>query len=120
MSELKDSGQRTTFETGAIRERAPNKGRFDLLSPLVLKRLALVLEKGCEKYPERNYEKGLPLSRYVDSALRHLMQYVEGQTDENHLDQALYNLYAAVHTDEAITRGILPKTLDDLPCYVKE
>ena len=119
MNELKDSGQRTTYETGAVRERAPGKGRYDLISPLALKRLAVILERGCEKYPERNYEKGIPLSRYMDSAFRHLMQYIEGQIDENHLDQCFYNIYAAVHTEEAIRRGILPETLNDLPCYVK-
>jgi len=44
---MKDSGERIVFgEDKAMREPATGKGRYDLISPFAIKRLALVLEKG--------------------------------------------------------------------------
>ena len=62
----------------------------------------------------------MPLSRFIDSAKRHLEQFIEGWRDEDHLGQALWNLHSAVHTEEMIHRGLLPDELDDLPCYLAE
>ena len=39
---IKDSGERTKFETGAVRDMHEGKGRFDLLPMCVLLRLATV------------------------------------------------------------------------------
>jgi len=114
----KDSGQRQQFDTGSQRDLRKGKGRFDLLSPLAVRRLAGVMERGAEKYDERNWEKGQPLSRFLDSALRHIFDYLEGKRDEDHLSQAEWNLHGAVHTEEAIKRGLLPPELDDIPNYL--
>ena len=62
----------------------------------------------------------MPISRYIDSALRHLYQYIEGKRDEDHLGQAMWNLHSALHGEEMINRGIWPKELYDLPCYIPE
>ena len=59
--------------------------------------------------------KGIPLSRFLDSAKRHLDQFVEGQEDEDHLHQCLWHLMGLSHTQEMIRRGILPEELNDLP-----
>lgn len=115
---LKDSGERQSFETGAVRDTQSGKGRFDLLSPIVDKRLAIIMEKGALKYNPRNWEKGIPLSRFLDSAKRHLAQFIEGHVDEDHLGQAIWNLNGLMHTQELIKRGLLPSSLDDLPNYL--
>lgn len=111
----KDSGARRQFETGAVRDVAAGKGRFDLISPWAMERLAGVLERGSVKYGDRNWEKGIALSSFVDSALRHLNQFCQGMADEDHLGQALWNIHALIHTEEMIRRVVLPKELDDLP-----
>lgn len=113
----KDSGQREEFPTGSQRDIRHGKGRYDLLTPLGLRRVAGVYERGAEKYGDRNWEKGQPMSRFLDSALRHIFQHIEGARDEDHLAQAAWNLLAAVHTDECIKRGQFPPELDDLPNY---
>jgi hypothetical protein len=116
--EFKDSGERQQFDTGAVRDAQEGKGRYDLLQVLALRRVAVVLERGAVKYDARNWEKGMPLSRFVDSALRHLMQYVEGRRDEDHAAHAAWNLLSLVQTEEMIQRGLLPAELDDLPSYI--
>lgn len=111
---VKDGGSRKVFETGAVREERDHKGRYDLISPIALKRLAEICEKGALKYEERNWEKGMPISRILDSAMRHINQYREGLKDEDHLAHAFWNLHAALHFDE------LRKDLNDLPVYSTE
>lgn len=114
--EMKDSGERRQFDTGAQRDRAKGKGRYDLISPIALQRLAVVLEKGALKYEDRNWEKGMPMSVFLDSGLRHLFQYLEGSRDEDHLGQAMFNVMAAMHTEECINnQGTLPASLYDVP-----
>jgi len=117
--DMKDSGQREQHPSGAVRDIRTGKGRYDLISPLALHRLAIVYEKGAVKYADRNWEKGMNLSRYIDSALRHTNQALEGRTDEDHLAQATWNLFAAMHMQEMIKRGLQPKELHDLPNYVE-
>lgn len=95
---LKDSGERSKYLTGAMRDSRFSKGRFDLISPIALIRIARVYEKGARKYTDRNWEKGLPFSRFIDSALRHIIQFMMGgEEDEDHLAQACWNLMAIMH-----------------------
>lgn len=117
-SGLDDSGLRHEFTSGAMREMAPGKGRFDLLSPFANAALAEHMERGAVKYAPRNWEKGLPLSSFVDSATRHLGMIMMGETAEPHAVAALWNLHCLVHTQMMIEQGILPKELDDLPDYL--
>ncbi len=116
--QTKDSGERQQFSTGAVRDRQAGKGRYDLLPPAAIRRLADIFERGANKYSARNWEKGLPLSRFIDSALRHTFQYLEGRRDEDHIGQAAWNLLCALHTDEMIYRGVLPQELADLPNHL--
>ena len=57
-------------------------------------------ETGKPHYPERNWEKGLPMHTMIDSALRHLAKYVDGWSDEDHLCAAATNLLMALWTEE--------------------
>ena len=116
---LKDSGQRKIFESGANRDLSSGKGRFDLLPPATLRALAIHYEKGAVKYDARNWEKGIPVSRYIDSALRHTFQFVDGCDDENHLIASIWNLICAAETILRIQRCKLPEELYDLPNKVK-
>ena len=115
----KDSGKKQKFSTGAHRDTQEGKGRYDLIPPSALKRVAGVYERGSEKYGARNWEKGMPIGRYLDSALRHIYQYIEGRRDEDHLAQAMWNVAGAIHTETMIKRGILSEDLDDMPNHME-
>lgn len=112
--ELKDSGQRREFSTGSVRDRAAGKGRFDLMPPLALLRLAKLYENGSLKYGDRNWEKGQPSNDMLDSGIRHAINYLAGLRDEDHLIQAAWNFLGIVEIQERIKLGILPAELDTL------
>lgn len=111
---LADSGERRETVTGSVRDTRAGKGRFDLISPIALLRLAQVYERGAEKYDARNWEKGQPLSWYLDSALRHTFAWIAGDRAEDHVAQAAWNLFAYIHTEALVQQGELPDELDDL------
>ncbi len=111
---VKDSGKRQEFSTGSVRDIREGKGRFDLIPTLPLRRLAKHYENGAVKYGDRNWEKGQPLSRYIDSAFRHLVCVLEGLTDEDHISAVSWNMFAYLETLDKINKGKLPATLDDL------
>ena len=115
----KDSGERRKFNTGAQRDVVNGKGRYDLISPIMIERLAKLLQRGAEKYNDRNWEKGMPLSVYMDSGMRHLFKFLEGHRDEDHLIAAIWNLQALLHIEEMVKRGKLSEELLDLPNYVR-
>ncbi len=120
---LDDSGGRQTFDSGAQRDNAESKGRPALIPALALRRLAILYEKGAKKYKDRNWEKGMPFSRVLDSLLRHVMAYEEGSELEDHLAAIAWNAFALMHYEEMIERGLLPETLNDLPnlrCNITE
>ncbi|SRR6266545_4544726 len=112
---IKDSGQREDFSTGSRRDIRDGKGRFDLLPCRAIRRLVRHYEAGAKKYGDRKWEKGQPLSRYVDSALRHAFAYLEGQRDEDHLIAAAWNLLCLADSEERIKEGLLPESLADIP-----
>ncbi len=105
------------FESGAVRDAIIGKGRYDLLSPLAIDRLAKHYQNGANKYADRNWEKGMPLSIYVDSMLRHGFKFLEGSRVEDHLAAVMWNASAAIHIEEMVYRGLLPAKLLDLPNY---
>jgi hypothetical protein len=98
--ELKDSGNRSTYPTGAQRDNHEDKGRFDLISIQGLFRLARLYEAGAKKYSARNWEKGMSISRYVDAAMRHLAKYLDGWDDEDHLAAVAWNVFSIMHHEE--------------------
>jgi hypothetical protein len=114
---LKDSGEREEFDTGSRRDTRSGKGRYDLLwrgMSDAVQGLAIILEQGADKYGDRNWEKGQPLSRYLDSALRHLAAVARGEEDERHRSQAAWNILALDQTLARVRRGELPAELNDL------
>lgn len=143
--EIKDSGARREFGTGAVRDIAEGKGRCDLL-PLgkvgellhseVLKLIECYVrkgtidclygsivvfvaehltwgnietailevskqyEQGCQKYGDRNWEKGIPVHCYIDSGVRHYLKFKRGDTDEPHDRAFVWNMLGAIWTHE--------------------
>lgn len=113
-NKINDGGDRISYGEGkAIREPSIGKGRYDLISPFGIDRIAKWYELGAQKYADRNWEKGMPFSRYVDSAKRHLNKYVMGMEDEDHLAAACWNIIAIMHHQEL---GELE--FDDMPHYL--
>jgi hypothetical protein len=110
----KDSGQRRVFETGSVRDSRKGKGRFDLIPAYPLKRLAQLYERGAEKYADNNWQKGQNLANYLDSAMRHLNDYRDGDRSEDHLIAVAWNIFAYVWTERAIEQGKLPASLGDV------
>lgn len=102
------------LSTGSQRDSRKNKGRFDLLPPVAIRRLAQLYERGAEKYGDRNWEKGQPLSWYLDSAARHLFDYLQGDRSEDHMIAVMWNAAGFVETESRIKSGQLPAHLDDI------
>lgn len=110
---LQASGEKTKFDTGAQRDQCQDKGRFDLDSPIVRQRMALLLEKGAKHYGERNWEKGIKISHLINSTMRHLTQFQAKMEDEDHACQAAFNIMAAIHTLALIEAGVVSPDVDD-------
>lgn len=117
---VKDSGKRQEFNTGSRRDTREGKGRFDLLPPYALFRMARHYENGGIKYGPFNWALGQPTSRYLDSAMRHLWHIAMGDDDEDHASAAAWNCWSIIETRYLISRGELPAELDDIPNWGKE
>ena len=55
-------------------------------------------EEGAKKYGERNWQKGIPVRCYIDSAVRHYLKYLRGDNDEPHDRAFCWNLLCAIWT----------------------
>lgn len=62
-------------------------------------------ENGAEKYGVDNWRKGLPLSCYLDSGIRHWCKYKDGQDDEPHLTACVWNFLCFIATFTMILSG---------------
>lgn len=150
---IKDSGNRTEFATGAVRDMREGKGRCDLM-PLevashylrntrankddqvlalirifqktndtealylaldefnlyhgwdcvdaddakctMLLEVAKHFEEGAKKYGENNWQKGIPVHCYIDSAVRHYLKWLRGDKDEPHDRAFVWNLMCCI------------------------
>jgi hypothetical protein len=108
------------FSTGSRRDSRDGKGRYDLIPWIVISQLSKRFESGAQLYGDRNWEKGQPLGRYLDSALRHLFQFLEGEINEDHGIASIWNLIALMATLQKIKDGELPESLDDLEILRKQ
>ena len=112
---VKDSGARQEFATGSVRDTQSGKGRFDLIPTYPMRRLARHYENGAVKYGDRNWEKGQPLMRYLESAERHLNYLRAGDLSEDHAAAIVWNVFSYMHTLAMVEAGKLPKALDNRP-----
>lgn len=108
--ETKDSGKRQEYGTGMRRDLQDGKPRFDLIIPVsqkyddtMLYRLAMLMERGMAKYGYRNWELAKTEEEYIrfkSSAIRHMMQWFSGETDEDHAAAVFFNIMAAEYCKE--------------------
>lgn len=117
--ETLDTGKsKRQFDTGSQRDSNEGKGAYELLSPMAIRRLAQLYQRGAAKYDDRNWEKGQPSSVYMQSLLRHAFMHLEGHRDEDHLAAVIWNASGLIYNEEMVTRGKLDHALLDLPDYV--
>jgi len=119
---IKDSGAREDFPTGAVRDTQEGKPRPDLVLewlPLeAAERVAHHYKNGARKYDRNNWRKGIPASRCLASAYRHLYQWQHGDRSEDHLSAAVFNIMCILtweqtgHTDML---DVLPMQLEEEP-----
>jgi hypothetical protein len=142
-----DSGDRTEFPSGAVRDMRVGKGRCDLLpldvvatqldnashcpdgvlmsiysfqkhgderslytalssfcitrewdDPTMLLEVAKHFEEGAKKYGDNNWQKGIPVNCYIDSAVRHYLKYLRGDQDEPHDRAFCWNILCCIWT----------------------
>lgn len=96
--------ERVEFEGGGMRDSQAGKPRFDLLMPELvpyedqyLTRVARLMGRGAEHYEARNWEKFQgedALNRAKASAIRHFMQWFNGETNEDHAASIFFNVQA--------------------------
>jgi len=104
---IEDSGKRQEFSSGAVRDMAEGKGDMVSIPAESLLRLSRHYESGAKKYDRFNFRRGIPLSSFIDSALRHLMKYESGCDNEDHLSAAAFNILGAM-----LTENIHPELID--------
>lgn len=101
----KDSGKRKEFDSGMRRDVQEGKPRFDLIIPAgqkyeesMLYRWAMLMERGMNKYGERNWEKAgskEEMARFKASAFRHFVQWIMDVNDgEDHAAGVMFNINA--------------------------
>jgi len=98
----------TQFSTGAVRSSDKANVRYDLVSPIGMRRLAETMEEGRRKYGCFNWERGMPIGDLLNHALAHINAYLSGVPSidaktglvEDDLAHAAWNLFAAMHMEE--------------------
>ena len=73
---IKDSGERTEFDTGALRDMHAGKGDMVSLPNAAILRLSKHYEHGAEKYGEASYRKVDP-KRYRAALMRHICKWLK-------------------------------------------
>lgn len=89
---IKDSGNRTEYPNGFVRDMHDGKGRMDLLPWNAIMELSKHCENGAAKYGEHNIDLGCQFHSLADSGARHLAKWIAGIQDEPHLLAACWNL----------------------------
>lgn len=85
------------YETGFQRGDDSDKIKYTLMPVKVLTRIAKRFTDGGKRYGDWNWRKADPnddtqLNRFKDAAFRHWMQYLDGETDEDHLAAVACNV----------------------------
>lgn len=100
-------------EAQPITDFADSDIRIDLIPYLVLNRLGALYGRGAKKYADNNWKRGMPISRFYASLLRHTYQWAQGDTSEDHLAAIMWNAAGIMWTEWAIANGIIPEEFAD-------
>ncbi len=101
---VKDSGKREEFASGMVRDTTEGKVDYTrVLAGPMFDRWAEHLDKGAVKYPDvrpgvANWtlaEGEAEYQRFRKSALRHLLQWMRGDVDEDHAAAVFFNVNGA-------------------------
>lgn len=112
MFETKDSGKRILFTSGMTRDTSEGKIDYTLvLDGPMFERWAALMTRGAQKYDARNWMKAsgkAELERFRQSAFRHFIQWMNGDTDEDHGAAVMFNICGAEYVKEQLSprRGI--------------
>lgn len=103
---VKDSGERVDYPSGMRRDTQDGKTDFTLaIDGPMFERYAEHLTKGAAKYGKRNWqlaESEEELERFRSSALRHMIQWLNGHVDEDHAAAVWFNINAAEMVKEKL------------------
>lgn len=58
--------------------------------------VSIHFEEGAKKYGEYNWQKGIPESSYIDSAVRHYLKFRAGMEDERHDRAFVWNILCLI------------------------
>ena len=64
--------------------------------PTMILEVSVHFENGAKKYGEYNWQKGIPVNFYVDSAVRHFLKYLRGDNDEPHDNAFVWNIMCCI------------------------
>jgi hypothetical protein len=115
--QIRDSGERQEFETGARRDTQDGKPRYGLIPVEPLYRLAMHYTKGADKYDDNNWTKGIPMSRSWESLERHVQAFKSGDKVEDHLAAIAWNAFALMWYEERMPEM---NDLAEYLCWAKE
>ena len=68
---------------------------FDNVETMLLE-TSIHFEEGAKKYGENNWQKGLPVNCYLDSAIRHYLKWRRGDKDEPHDRAFCWNIMCCI------------------------
>jgi hypothetical protein len=71
---------------------------FDNAWSTLFLEVAKHFEAGARKYGENNWQKGIPVKCYIDSAVRHYLKWLRGDDDEPHDRAFCWNILCAIWT----------------------
>lgn len=113
----KATEEKRTFNSGARRNSSEGKHRPDLISPKALSRWGHLMARGAAVHGDRNWEKGIPVSVFQESAWRHLLDYMLGDREEDHLAGVLFNIGGMIHFEGTEWDDINGETIVDEQLY---
>lgn len=71
------------------------KMAFDNVETMLLE-VSKHFEEGAKKYGDNNWQKGIPVNCYLDSAIRHYLKWRRGDKDEPHHRSFCWNLMCCI------------------------
>lgn len=97
----------TKFNTGAIRDSQEGKEDYIETIPWAsMKRFAKYMTSKKAKYGAGNFKKGIPISSYEQSLLRHIQKYIENkyeggtvEVNEDHLSAIVFNVFGIMYEE---------------------
>ena len=84
----KVKGDTVHYDTGMVRSACVEKVRYDLITPIGLRRVAATCHEGAEKYSPHNWERGAPIADFLNHAINHCYDYLSGDRSEDHMAHA--------------------------------